>query len=61
MIHQEKLHWTLDTHQRTQKEKKGCQRSIHFGFRILNAREAATLRNSSVKLTFIRIKQGNLQ
>lgn len=30
MSHQEKVHWTHDTHQGTQNKKKGCQKSICF-------------------------------
>lgn len=61
MSHQEKVHWTLDTHQGTQNKKKGCQRSISFWVQNPYYREVVTLRNSPVKLTFIRIKKGTLQ
>lgn len=42
-------------------KRKDVRKASTFGFRILDPREAVTLRNSSVKLTFIRIKEGNLQ
>lgn len=61
MILQEKLNWPLDIHQGTGIKRKDVREASTFWFRILNPREAVTLRNSSVKLTFIRIKKGNLQ
>lgn len=61
MIHQEKLPWPLDIHQVPRIKRKDVREASTFGFRILNPKEAVTLRNSSVKLTFIRIEKGNLQ
>lgn len=42
-------------------KRKDVRKASTFGFRIRNPRKVVTLRNSSVKLTFIRIKKGNLQ
>ena len=42
-------------------KRKDIREASRFRFRILSPREAVTLRNSSVKLTFIRIRKGNLQ
>lgn len=61
MSHQEKVHWTLDTQKVPRIKRKDVREASTFGFRILTTREVVTLRNSPVKLTFIRIKKGTLQ
>lgn len=61
IMHQEKAHWTLDTHHGTRTKRKDVREASTFDFRILHTRQEVTLRNSPVKPTFIRIKKGNLQ
>ena len=57
MIHQGKVHQTLTPAKIPRIKRKDVRDASTLGFRILNARKVVTLRNTSVKLTFIKSRK----